>query len=260
MIKFSVDLSVQESGKRRPEYSIDSDLNGEMTLQDLLEWTKAALIVTADQVLREEQSRGFDTDPILLVDNKRGRDPRTVSPLGQIEFVSRQSLGPILTEIYEGLLKRSKVLTGAYIKSHYVFLNGIQVANDISSLQSWLSTNPEIKDKDTIRFVNIQPYARRLELLGVTAQRSQPKLEDKGRRKKVKTGQFIKLPNGAYQLTARSIKAKYKQNALIYFKFIPGSSMGLAGTFKSGRRGKNSAGRSYLYPSIVVTVQERGIF
>lgn len=256
---FAVDISVTERGRRRPEYTLDSDLNGEITLKDLLEWTKTALIVTADEVLRDEQGKGFDSEPIMLIDGRRGRDIRTVSPLGKIEFVARQALADILVEAYEGLIHRSKVLKGDYIKSHYVFLNGIQVATDLSSLQAWLKTEPEFKDKDTLRIVNIQPYARRLELLGVTAQRSKPKLEEKGRRHKVKTGVFFKTPNGAYQLTTRSIKAKYKQNALIKFTFLPGSSLGLAGTFKGGRRGKNSAGRPYLYPTIVFTVQERGI-
>lgn len=256
---FSVNLSVVERGRRRPEYTLKSDLAGEITLQDLLEWTKDALIVTADAVLRDEQKKGFDTEPVMLIDGKRGRDPRTVSPLGQIEFIARQQFGDILVEAYQGLLDRSKVLKGDYKKSHYVFFNGIQVASDIVSLQSWLSSSVEFKNGDTIRIVNIQPYARRLELLGVTAQRSRKKLEEKGRRQKVKTGIFFKIPNGAYQLTTRSIKAKYKQNAIIKFAFLPGTSMGLAGTFKGGRSGKNSAGRPYLYPTMVFTIQERGI-
>lgn len=256
---FSVDISVQENGRNRPEYTLDSDLKGEITLQDLLAWTKSALIITADEVLKDEQSQGFDDFPVMLVDGRRSKNVLQVSPLGQIEFVSRQNFGDILIEAYEGLLDRSKVLTGRYKASHYVFLNGIQVATDLASLLSWLKTEPEFKNNDTLRIVNIQPYARRLERLGVTAQRTHVKREDTGRRKGIKTGKFINLPNGAYQLTTRSIKAKYKQNAIIKFSFLPGTSLGLTGTFKKGRAGKNSAGRPYLYPSITFTIQERGI-
>lgn len=256
---FAVDISVTEGGRRRPEYTLDSDLNGEITLQDLLEWTKATLIVTADEILKEEQSHGFDKEPILLVDNRRGKDIRLVSPLGQIEFVSRQNIGKILLEAYTGIWDRSKVLTGRYKSSHYVFLNGTQVATDLASMEKWVESNPEINDKDTVRIVNIQPYARRLELLGVTAQRSMRKREDRGRRKGQKTGHMVKIPNGAYQLTTRALKAKYKQNVLIRFTFLPGNQLGLSGTFKNGRHGKNSAGRPYLYPSMVFSIQGRGI-
>lgn len=253
--KFEVSLSVFERGRRRPEYTLDSDLNGEMTLMDLLEWTKSTLIITADEVLKEEQSRGFDKKPVLIVDNTKGKSPLDVSPLGQIEFIARQQFGPVLIEAYEGLIHRSKVLTGAYIKSHYVFHNGKQVATDLESLKTWLTVNPpDFKEKDTIRIVNIQPYARRLEMLGVTAQRSkQSSNKIRGQ------GNFVRVPNGVYQLTTRAIRSKYKYNSIIKFTFLPGGSMGLSASFKKGRRGKNSAGRPYLYPSIVFTITERGL-
>lgn len=261
---FSVDISVSENGRRRPEYKVDTDLSGELSLKDLLEWTRAALIITADEVLKDEQSQGFDKEPVLIVDGRRGKSVQAVSPLGSIQFVSRQDFGAILLDAYNGLLSRSKVLTGNYISSHYVFYNGEQVATDLKSLQGWLGLlgqGPDFKDGDTIRIVNIQPYGRRLELLGVTAQRS----NDRVREKRGKKGQYgpgigIKTPNGAYQLTARSMITKYKQNAIIKFAFIPGTSLGLTGTFKGGRKGKSpSAGRPYLYPSLVFTIQERGI-
>lgn len=258
-MKFEVTVSAYEGGRKRAEYDLNKDLDGEFTLTQLLKWTKAALIVITDEVLKEEQAKGFDKDPIIIVDGRRGKPVKDVNPLGQIEVISRQSFGTILVEAYEGLLKRSPVLKGDYIKSHYVFLNGAQVATDMTSLQLWLKSNPTFKEGDILRIINIQPYGRRLELLGVTAGRQRPKLEEKGRRKGERTGVFYKTPNGAYQLTARSIKSKYKQNALIRFSFIPGSSFGLSGSFKGGRAGKNSAGRPYLYPSLIFTIQERGI-
>ena len=259
-MKFDVYIQVLENGKRAPKYTLDSDLNGEVSIIDLFKFTKNSLIVITDQTLKEEQARGFDKDPILLVDGRRNRDVRTVHPLGQLELVARQQFGDVLLEAYNGLLKRSKERTGRYKDSHYVFFNGVLVATDLRELQAWLRSNPDFKEGNIIRIANIQPYARKLELWGVTAQRSKTRLEDKGRRKGEKTGKIIKVPNGAYMLTARSIKSKYKQNAGIRFTFLPASSLGLSGTFKTKGRNKNSVGRPYLHPSLVITVQERGIF
>jgi len=259
-MKFEVNLSVYEKGKKRPEYTIDSDLNGEVTLIDLLKWTKTSLIVIADEVLKEEQAAGFDKFPVLTVDGRKGKPIEAVSPLGKIEFTSRSSVNDILLAAYEGVLFRSKVLTGLYKSSHFVFLNGTQIASDLNSLNAWLKTSPEIKDKDIIRIVNIQPYARKLERFGITAQKSSTRYshrkehKDKGRGK-----MLVQVPNGTYYLTARAVKSKFKRNVGIRFAFIPGSSLGLKGSFKGGRKGKNSAGRPYLYPSIVITINERGI-
>lgn len=257
-MKFAVDLSVTESGRRRPEYTLETDLNGEVSLADLLEFTKSSLIITADTVLREEQGKGFDKDPVVVVDGRTGKSPATVNPLGQIEFVSKVNVTDMLLETYEGILGRSPVLTGRYKSSHYVFLNGKQVATDLQSLKSWIATNPVFKETDLIRFVNIQPYGRKLERLGVTAQRQQARTS---RTKDKRSGQIrerLRQPNGTYFLTARAIRLKYKRNSSIRFGFISGGLLGLAGTFKHGRPGKNSAGRAYLYPTITVYVTEEG--
>jgi hypothetical protein len=258
MANFAVDLQVYEGGRRKPQYTLNSDLNGEVTLQDLLEWTKATLIIVADEVLKDAQAQGFDKEPIVAVDGRVGKPVAAVSPLGQIEFTSRADVMDIVFEAYEGVLYRSKVDTGRYKSSHYVFLNGTQIAGSMRELESWYAfTNPVFKQNDTIRIVNIQPYARKLERYGITAQRSKVRRQDAGGSRKP-TGKLISIPNGTYALTARAIRSKYKRNSIIRFAFLPGSSLGITGNFKSGRSGKNSAGRPYLYPSIVISVSERG--
>jgi len=253
-----VSIQVTEAGKNRPEYTLDSDLNGEVTLKDFLEWTKSVLIVTADTVLKDEKSMGFDKDPVVLIDGRRTKNPNAVHPLGQIEFFARQAFGAILIEAYEALLSRSKVRTGRYKEHHYVFHNGKQVAVDLGSLKAWLISAPEFKDNDTVRIVNIQPYARRLETLGVTAQRSNPVMKEKRRKKgQVGPGIGLKIPNGTYALSVRSLKSKYKQNVSINFNLISGGQLGIPGSFKTGKKG--SIGRPYLYPSIVFRIRESGI-
>lgn len=263
-------ITVSEGrGSKKIIHDLESDLRGEITLSQLLEFTKETLIVTADQVLKEAQSNGFDSDPVMLIDGRRNKNPYTVDPLGQIEYVSRKDFGDILVDAYKGLLLRSKVLKGTYITSHLVFWNGVQIAASLRELEVWLAFSQEkFKDGDTFRIVNIQPYARRLELLGVTAQRSNAKKQVRNKTKRNESQPNIKIisvPNGAYQLTARAIKGKYKNNVSTRFSFLSGSSLGLSATFKNGRSGskksgrKNSAGRPYLYPSIIFKIDEKGI-
>lgn len=257
---FTVDLSVTENGRKRPEYTLDTDATGEMSLMDFLEYVKAHLIVVSDSVLREEQANGFDRKPVVVVDGRAGKPVSSVSPFGKIEFVSKASMNEILLETYDGILGRSPVLTGLYKSSHYVFLNGKQVATDRPSLEAWLKTNPAFQENDLIRFVNIQPYARKLERLGVTNQRQKSRTVQKKDKRTGETKIRALQPNGTYFLTARAIRAKYKRNSVIKFTFISGGNLGLSGSFKSGRRGRNSSGRAYLYPTIVISVQESGSF
>lgn len=262
-VSFSIDLSVKENGRKSPNYTLDTDLAGEITLDELLNFTKSSLIIIADETLREEQVKGFDKNPVVAVDGRVGKPVINVNPLGKIEFNSRTNIDDMLLATYEGILHRSKVVTGLYKSSHYVFLNGRQVATDMSSLKAWLSTKPDIKDSDLIRFVNIQPYARRLERFGVTAQRSNIRLE-KSRDKRQRSGPKILAPNGAYFLTARSIKRLYKRNSSIRFGFIPGYLLGLSATFKTfsrasgSRRESRSKKSTYLYPTITISISAGG--
>lgn len=257
-MNFKVDVSITETGaaKHYTKYSLESDLDGSMTLAELLEFTKSTLIVTADEILKEELARGFPKDFVTVVDGNKNKAIQAVHPLGKIEFTAKRDISEIVLYTYQGLLDRSPVVTGRYKSSHYVFHNGTQVATDLVSLQAWLKTEPEIKLNDKIRFVNIQPYARRLERLGVRAGQTQART----RTKKDKAGNvkrvYLNQPNGSYFITSRATSAKFKNNARVQFTFITGAQLGIAGNFKTGRPGKNSSGRPYLYPSIIITIGE----
>ena len=193
----------------------------------------------------------------MAVDGKVGKPVGDVSPLGTIEFTSRADMKDIILDTCASIMQKSPVLEGTYKRSNYVFLNGLQVATSEGELQSWLNSNPEFKDSDVIRFVNIQPYARKLERLGVTGQRQQSRTVSRRERKSGQIRVRYAQPNGTYFLTARAIKTKYKRNTGVQFTFVSGSSLGIAGNFRAGKRGK--PGRPYLYPSIVIRVSERGI-
>lgn len=257
-MRFNVEMTVEENGfvQTKKGYIRDS----KMEYADILKWTKSQLITIADQVLEEEQGKGFDKNPVILVDGKKGKNISEVHPLGSIEFVSRQDFGLILPEAYQAILDLSKVLTGRYKDSHQVTWNTATVATDLASLKAWLATGPQIKESDEIRIVNTQPYARKLELRGVTAGRtSMNKKERTFKRKGVTKTIVVNKPNGAYQLALRRMKSKYKNNVGIFFKFLPGSFLGLSGSFKNGKDEK-SKGRPYLYPALIFKIGREGLF
>lgn len=260
MISGEVSIRIEESysingQKVRARSSIKDDLDGHLTLAELLAYTKQVLIITGDTILKEEQARGFDKNPVVVVDNIVGKSVEDVKPFGKLDYVSRADMGDIIHETYQRLTDLSPVLTGKYKSSNFVFLNGEQVATDPSSLSSWIDSNPEFKQSDLIRFVNIAPYARKLERLGVTAQRTQSRSEKSSDKRRAARGVRVLVPNGDYFLTARQIRSKYKRNSIIRFEFISGGQLGIQGNF-AARRGK--PGRAYLYPSITISVQESG--
>lgn len=259
---FKVEVSIRETGRmgKYNKYSLDDDLAGEMTLTELLEYTKSSLLITADQVLKEELAAGFPKDFVTLVDGVKNKPVVAVDPLGKIEFVSKRDFSEVLLFTYKGLLDRSPVDTGLYKDSHYVFLNGTQVATNLSTLEGWLKTNPEIKDSDKVRIVNIQPYGRKLERFGIRAG-ERGNIGRRRERKQTKKSGDVKIyfnqPNGAYFVTSRSVASKYKNNVGIKFSFISGGQLGIAGSFKGQRAGKkNRSGRPYLYPSIILSIGE----
>jgi len=265
MAKFEVSVLVYENGKKSPQYDLNTDLSGEITLRSLFDTVKLVLIETAREVIKEEQAAGFDKKPVVVVDGKVGKPIQDVNPIGSIEFRSRVNMDDILLETYEALLQRSPILEGIYSDSHYVLLNRVQVASTLSELKAWLASKPDFKEKDLIRFINITPYARKLERLGVTAgnlrHSSRSVRITKARGQKGRDGIKYQAPNGVYYLTSRSIIRKYKGNANIKFDFISGSTIGLDEKFKrkDPKARKSRPARTYLYPMIVISVSESGI-
>ena len=256
-MKFSVAVSVTEDGKKAPEYSINTDLSGELSFRDLMGFVKLTLISTAQEVLKEEQAKGFDKNPVVTVDGKPNPNIYGVKPFGKIEYNARADMDKILSETYQGLLDRSPVWKGDYKRAHLVYLNNTLVAQDLASLRAWLKSGVDFKESDVIIFVNVEPYARKLERWGVTAQRSRYKGKKAHSKEQASKILHSSSPNGVYHLTSRMIRSKYKRNSMIKFMFLSGTSLNVQGNFKVGRKGK--PGRAYLYPSIIISVKESGI-
>jgi hypothetical protein len=273
---FSMTITVKDSDRKAPPWSLGGDLNGEVSLAKLLFYTKEALIRISQDVLREEQAKGFDKDPVTIVDKKRYNVPiETVSPLGQIEFVSRKDAGDVMLFAYQQLIDKSPRLTGKYEDYHLVFLNGKMIARNHKELLAFFEGNPKITDRDRFRFVNTVPYAAALEYKGISKFKrgGETILRNSMKTKKSKrssTGS-VRVPNGVYTLTTKALKSKFKGIGYIKFEFLNGGALGItspipgrSGTFGNapfrtqymeGSRWKGP----YVYPSILIGIAGRGI-
>lgn len=247
--QFKIDISVREKGAKSPSWNLDTDLGGSTTLVETTNFLRNALIQISKEALREEQANGFTKTPLTIVDGKYNASIESVKPFGKIQFVAELDLDEALLFIYQGLLERSPVDSGAYKSSHVVAFNGRQVAKNMDQLKTWLDTKPEFSDKDRINFVNYQHYAGKLERYGNTAQRKSIKIGN-GKKKKGVTPK-VKKPNGVYWLTYGAAKSKFGRNVFIAFEFKPGSYFSIP-------RAENSR-HEYVYPSILVLVFKSGI-
>jgi len=257
-MKVAVSYFISDSSKVSGGFDLVNDTSGTMELGQLLQFTKKALITISDEALKEEQDRGFDKKPTLVVDNKLGKSKFDVKPLGQIEYVARRQFKEAVIETYRLILARSKVDSGRYYNSNIVTFNDTPVANSMSQLEAWLKTIDNFQAKDIIRFINVQPYARKLETLGVSKGRSKPR---KVTRKKKRGRKQVTLPNGAYHLAYVRAKSKFSKNVFIGMDLLPGDKLGISGPFektKFHKRGTRYYGQPYIYPTIILRAVEAG--
>lgn len=258
-LKASISYSVSDSAKYSKGFDVVSDTTGTMETAQLLAFTKNALIEISDEALKEEQDRGFDKKPVLVVDNRFNRSKYDVNPLGKIEYFARAQFREVILHTYREILLRSPQLTGAYFNHNVVAFNGEPVATNMVQLEAWLETKESFQDKDIIRFINTQPYARRLETLGISKGK---KGKRQVTRKKKRGTKLVTLPNGAYHLAYMSAKRKFSKNTLISMDLFPGSKLGIEGPFKLTRfhkEGTKYYGQPYIYPTISIRAIGAGI-
>jgi hypothetical protein len=259
-MKVAVSYSVTDS-RKGSQLELVNDINGTLELADLLRFTKNALITISDDVLKEEQDRGFDKKPVLVVDNKLNRSKFDVKPLGQIEYIARRQAKEAIIETYRQIMLRSPFKSGRYSESNIVTFNGERVASNMQQLEAWLNTKQEFTAKDIIRFINFQPYARKLETLGVTRQRTKPRQVT---RRKKRGKKRVTLPNGSYHLAFMNVRRRFSKNIFVGFDLLPGSKIGIEGPMKLTKfhgakaRAKGYYGQPYIYPTIILRVVEAG--
>lgn len=273
-----VSVKVSENGKGEPTYSLGADTNGQWTIDKLRRVMRENLIRISKAVLAEEQMRGFPKDVLTVVDNSSQKSVNQVLPFGKIQFIRKIDVSLNLLPIYDYILSKSPVDTAQYITSHYVFYNGKLVARNRDQLSAWLQSKPFLKPRDTIRFVNVMPYARSLEHKGITAQRRAPKLR-LGRQKYKGQRMMVASPNGVYALASKLVKRFIGRNTYVAYEVLPGPSIGVnaqntpafsksgkplrrtysaAGRWakKDKKTGATSEGGPYLYPTIRIYLRE----
>jgi hypothetical protein len=262
-----LNFSIEETGRKKPLYEVEGVPAG-TNLADLLSYTKEALIATTNTVLKDEQSRGFDKDPLILVDNKRGRSLELVKPLGKIEIYSKLSgIAQPLLDLYQGIRRRSPKVSGNYDKYNAVYYNGKLIGDDYNEVKAWFDTNEtKVKQGDRFRFVNRAPYALALELKGVTRGNVKGRTAKVGKKGAKKT--TVRKPNGTYYLSYIAARKKIGKNVKIKFEMLPGSYFGFTNpitpsggrSFRTTFHEKNTKYKGYyVYPSITVGIFKEGV-
>jgi hypothetical protein len=220
-------------------------------------------------VLDTEFKKGFPRDFRAIVDGVPDKKLIDVKPFGNILFINTQTdLKEAFVAAYEAILARSPMggpkrsFPGIKYKDfNWISLNDNVVARNISELQTQIDFNA-LRPGDVITFINIVPYARKLERFGIMRGRETgPRVNKrKGRKIRVNRKGTFEVPNGAYQGAQRIIRALFKGKAKVSnVKYRPQLIKigGMTSTFQT--QGKfGGIGRPYLYPVIDITIQEGG--
>lgn len=267
----SVNVTVVDNNKDAPKWNLDLDLAGKITLKDFQESFRNTHIKIAKEVLIQEQRKGFDLKPRRRIDNVFDKHLTSLRPFGKVEFFAKVVASEAVLGIYDEIEKRSpKGDTGLYARANYVLHNSKLIAVNRQGLAVYLKT-AVINADDKIRFINVAPYSRMLELKGITkairGKRSGQNVSRGRRGKSAKTGNIISKPNGVYINSLRSGRSKYKAVAnFMRFDFLPASTAGvknlpsMAGGKKLRTRyTTTNSGRPYLYPTITIWFSQEGL-
>lgn len=263
-LTLEVGINIRQVGDKSVGFDLPSGVvPPELNLTEYIEYTRCLLMSVARSVLKDEQASGFDKNPITAVDGKVGRPEAEVRPFGRIEYMSTTGvLGTeVIRDIYENILTLSKVVTGKYMAGNIILVDGRPIATSMSELDAWLKTPDSFRPGEKIIFINVVPYARKLERKGITAFGSQSRTSTTSRRKSRGLPPTM-APNGVYYMASKSAKKSYKYIVNVRFAFTTFAALGISGTdvggrtsFAIGRKGK--PGRPYLYPSIELIIGDR---
>lgn len=255
--------------------TIDGKVNGklfsESKIEELGKWVSSEHYIAAQAVLGQEQKDGFDKNPRVRTDNKWEKPARNVIPFGKIEYYARVDISEAILYSYKMVEQRSpRGKTGRYESSNAVYYKSKLVAESYTQLASWLK-NTELTDGSVVRFVNLMPYASRLELSGIKKGTSGATKGLNTKNLKTKTREkgsriwAARQPNGTYFTAVKAIRRKYKgAGELIKFAWA-GQTSGIKVPSRYGYRttyhpsNKRRNGSAYVYPSIMFVISGEGI-
>ena len=206
-------------------------------------------IETAEQALREEVGRGFDSQPVVVTDGMPRRDYRGVKIGGRIEFIRRPQMADAVLWALDELRKRSPVLTGRYVSSHIVMINGAEIAGDVAAALR------NVKETDRVQIANTQPYARKIE--GATASKRTGRGKRKPSSKQAKGGVYRVVVRGLVQRYGRSMFFDYKMVKLNLGVRVWGDQGGRYN--RHGVKGKaRRVLRDQVYPAVQFFIKPTG--
>ena len=216
----------------------------------LAEWVRTATIATAERTLIDAVGRGFDNQPVVVTDGMPRRDYALVKPYGRIEFIRRPQMTEAVLWALDELRKRSPVLTGRYVSSHILLLNGVQITGDPRAELA------KVKDIDRVQIVNTQPYARKIE--GATAN----KRTGRGKRKPSSR----QARNGVYRAVLTALVQRYGRSLFFDYKLVKLNLGVKVWCAIGGARGRTPAAthrkrvlRDQVYPALQFYIKPTGL-
>lgn len=265
--EFKIDISVKDNSKIAPAWDLQSDLNGKITLQDFVTHFRNGHIIIARETLKDEQGRGFDQDPRVRTDSRFGKPDYKVKPFGRIQYFARVIAIEAFLAVYQKLTALSPIDTGQYTSSNYVFYNNRLVARNYGEFVAWAKfiKSKGFKDSDQIKFVNVMPYAARLEQKGVTRSKRGFTVRNPATRKsrderKRRSGIKVSRPNGVYYKTFLFTRRVFRGIGTIKFGYNPNGYGGLtilpSPPFRTSYK---KTGLPYVYPTITISLSDQGI-
>jgi hypothetical protein len=147
----------------------------------------------------------------ITVDGREGASLESVNPDGGQIIIEWELVGDVLVWIGTTLEERSPSISGAYKRGHTLFADGTEVPRFAN-----------IPQADEYLFVNLVPYARKIEV------------------GKTKSGRdfVIQVPSRLYERTANDAKARFGNVAKIEFVYqsINGGAVGAWAQSASAQR------------------------
>lgn len=235
------------------------------SINEVLEDLRRELIIYADEVFEFEKKSGFTDKPRIIVDGKFNKPIEGVRPFGKIEYINTAT--DFVEEIimaFDEIEKRSprgvknpgdKFSQVKYRNFNYVYFNRKLVAKNRLELRRWaiFASKKGFSRGDEIAFVNLVPYARKLERLGVVRGKERNSSARKTRSKKSRyDNSKVSLPSGVYFQAQRSISRIFRKKAFVkpvIFEPLDVQIGGMRNRFAKART-KGGVGRPYLYPMI----------
>ncbi len=210
-------------------------------------------VATAEEALRSNVARGFDNEPVVITDGRPRQDYRGVKLFGVIEFAARPVMKDAVTFALHELARISPRLTGRYVRSHAVMINGGEITGDIDAALA------AVKPGDRVQIVNTVPYARKIE--GATASKRTGRGARKGSSRQAKGGVYRVVHRLLLQRFGRTMFFDYRMVKLNLGVKVWGAQGGSRQRTKhrldqpSGRR---RVLRDQVYPAIQFFIKDTG--